>query len=348
MRFKSLLSAALLSLPLLALNPYLTEAAVTPDGIQIYNESVDGVVLIQNDVSIPKKPKKDTHAIGTGFFVEENLIVTNAHVLEKDTGNQEITIVSNQSPKVWKAKVLAKDDTADIALLQIVDWDTYKRTTKWHVMKFAPYSSVQVGEPAFTLGMPWGFDWTLSQGIISGKDRNIDNTIKYYIQTDARLYQGNSGGPLIDANGDVLGINEIMVTNTGGSYGFSIPSDIVLKSIDELKRNGRVTWPAIGAGIKTRENGLGIDIDSIVKDSPAERAGLKVGDTIEFVKTRKMDTPMLVRTPRAMTNLFAIISVGDTVTIFGHKADGKEFIANLVTTVERAPEKKERNNCERF
>jgi S1-C subfamily serine protease len=341
MKLRNLTSAVLLSLPLLALEPFTAKAA---DAQQIYKDSVDGIVLVQNDITPAPKQKntRPVHGLGTGFFVDENLIVTNAHVIAKDNaeGTQEITVVGYETnPRKWKVKVLANDEEADLALLQIVDWDDYKATTKWKILKFAPYKSVEMGSQTVAIGHPGGFEWSVSKGIVSGKDRYIDDSVRFYIQTDAYVYQGNSGGPLLNADGAVIGIDEVMMVNPGGSYGMAMPSDLVAKMMVDLKAGGHVKWASIGIVIKQRADGQGLDVESVNKDSPAEKAGIVAGDKIEFVTTRATEGPLYVREPRDFVRALTTLTVGEKVIVNGESKDGKKWI-KAITTVERIVEKK--------
>ena len=250
--------------------------ACTPRTEVIYENVKDGVVFIQNK-------QNEQSGLGTGFFVEENLIITNYHVV-KDGKN--ISIHIQDSNQEWKATVVSYSEEHDIALVKIVDWDKFVSKEKWKVLEFTDSTQAQVGETVYALGHPWGLGWTFSQGILSKKDRKAPSSaVVLYLQVDARIYQGNSGGPLLDAYGRVLGINSQMLEGKGGSYGFVIPSQYVQKVIYDLKKYNESKVMKLGIMLGVTDDKEHVTITEIMSDSSAEKCNLQKDDVILEVKT---------------------------------------------------------------
>lgn len=275
-------------------------------------KTIDGVVVVYIDKNeIDEKTKKEIKisSHGTGFFIQENLIVTNEHVI--DHANN-ITIKNSRTNKKYKAKLIASDKMSDIALLSIVDWQHYSIDEKWKSLKFSPSKNLKLGQRVWTFGHPWGLEYTVSDGIISSLDRRIDATPQYFIQTDARIYQGNSGGPLLDYDGHVIGVNSRVFTNGGGSYGFSISGDFVQRVIKQLKLNNEVYWYSIGVAVDNSGEKL-----AVKKLDPAgigKRYGLEVGDNI--VKIISPYTPREGRNIRSIDDLLIVLSMLEEKDIF--------------------------------
>lgn len=243
----------------------------------IYSDVKDGVVLIH------RAQNEQNSDLGTGFFIDENLIVTNYHVV---MGNSIINILIQDSNYVWNATVLSYSIDHDIALLSIDDWDNFSSKEKWKVLEFTNSKTAKVGEKVYALGHPWGLSWTFSSGILSKKDRLLPiSTSVLFLQTDSKIYHGNSGGPLFDENGKVLGINSLMRTGNGGSYGFVIPSEYVKKVVYDLKKYDNSMIMRLGILLDLTENKEYVTIKDIVNDSAAENCNLQKGDIILEIKT---------------------------------------------------------------
>ena len=242
---------------------------------------------------------------GSGFVIsDEGEIVTNAHVVtDAETSVSDVSDIQ-QAEQVYvefpdrnqvAAKVIGFDPNADVALLQVEPDGLDLRP-----LELGDSSEVEVGTPVAAIGSPFGQEQSLSTGIISATDRAIESLTKFRIdgalQTDASINPGNSGGPLIDANGDVVGINQQINTTSGGNegVGFAVPSDLVLRSVEDLRDDGQVEYAYIGVSsiplYPQLADKLGIDaptgslIVTTTPGSPAEQAGLRgAGDeTIEF------------------------------------------------------------------
>ena len=234
--------------------------------------------------------------IGTGSGViisEDGYIVTNNHVI-KDATDLEITL---NNKKVYKAKLIGTDSKMDIALLKI-DADV-----KLPYSIFADSDLVKVGEWVLAVGNPYNLTSTVTAGIVSAKARNLDTRgIQSFIQTDAAVNPGNSGGALVNTRGELIGINTMISSQTGSyvGYSFAVPSNITRKIIEDIMEFGNVQRGILGVeggeltgnafkelGIKDTE---GFYIKKVNKNSGAEKAGLREGDIIKKLDAQKTST----------------------------------------------------------
>ncbi len=225
-------------------------------------------------------------SLGSGFVIDgkEGLIVTNNHVID---GADEITANFADGTQLKVDKVLGRDSKTDLALLKV----TPKKPLA--EVKFASIAGLRVGDWVMAIGNPFGLGGSVSVGIISAKQRDIQ-TGPYddYLQTDAAINKGNSGGPLFDMNGEVVGINTAIISPTGGSIGigFAVPADVATVVIDQLKKYGRTRRGWIGVQIQSVTDdiagSLGVDpgqgalISKVTDDGPAAKAGIVAGDVI--------------------------------------------------------------------
>jgi Do/DeqQ family serine protease len=232
--------------------------------------------------------------VGTGSGViisEDGYIVTNNHVV-KDATELEVTLNNNKS---YKAKLIGTDSKMDIALLKI-DADE-----KLPYTAFADSDQVKVGEWVLAVGNPYNLNSTVTAGIVSAKARNLDTRgIQSFIQTDAAVNPGNSGGALVNTRGDLIGINTMISSPTGSytGYSFAVPSNIARKIIEDLMEFGNVQRGILGIeggelsskaskelGIKETE---GFYVNAVTKNSGAEKAGLKKGDIVVKLDNQKI------------------------------------------------------------
>jgi len=230
---------------------------------------------------------------GTGFIIyEDGYIVTNWHVIDS---SEQIKIVTSDGNE-YVARVIGKDEHYDVALLKI-ELDPNVRLS---AVKFADSDKIEVSDPVITIGNPFGLGKTVTAGIISYKGRNLSDQISElgenshlvsYIQTDAAVNYGNSGGPLFSANGEVIGMITVFVSDGLRSTGinFAIPSNILLKVIGQLKTFGRMqrSWLGISTSRMSKEaaklligSNVGYYVTNISEKSPAMSTGIRVGDII--------------------------------------------------------------------
>jgi S1-C subfamily serine protease len=216
-------------------------------------------------------------------------VLTNNHVIE---GAGKVTVKLGDSETAYKAEVVGTDPGTDIALLKV---DAPSK--EFHPLTLGRSSDLEVGDPEVAIGNPFGLDRTDTSGIVSALQRDIQApngfSISHVIQTDAAINPGNSGGPLIDAEGAVVGINSQIATGGGGNgnvgIGFAIPIDTIRANLEQLKETGEVEHAFIGisGGTVTPELAKalnlpvdeGVIVQTVVKGSPADKAGLEAGDT---------------------------------------------------------------------
>ena len=267
---------------------------------QIYKADGQGVVFIESQLEPQEseffnpfgEPEAEGGGIatGSGFVIDnEGHILTNNHVIE---GAEKVTVKLGDSEKTHEAEVVGTDPGTDIALLEV------KTPGKeLHPLTLGHSSDVEVGDPVVAIGNPFGLDRTVTSGIVSALQRQIQApngfSINHVIQTDAAINPGNSGGPLIDAAGEVIGINSQIATGGGGNgnvgIGFAIPIDTIRAEIQQLETKGEVEHAFLGitGGTITPELAKalnlpvkeGVIVQTVVKDSPADKAGLEAGHT---------------------------------------------------------------------
>jgi serine protease Do len=255
--------------------------------------------------------ERKASSLGSGFIVNKNgTVITNNHVI-----NNAEDILVKVGDKEYKAKVLGADPYADIAVLKIDSKDVFKP------VKFGDSDKARVGDWVVAIGNPFGLGGTVTAGIISARNRDI-NLTRYddFIQTDASINQGNSGGPLFNLSGEVVGINTAII-GQGGSIGigFAIPSNAASAVIDQLIKYGETKRGWLGvriqevtkeiADVENLKNTEGALIASVGEKSPAEKAGLKPGDIILKFDGKKIDTM------RALPKLVSRTEVGKLVEL---------------------------------
>jgi S1-C subfamily serine protease len=268
---------------------------------QIYKADGDGVAFIESQIEAPETESFNPFgevepeggggsATGSGFVIDdEGHVLTNNHVIE---GASKVTVKLGDSETTYDAEVVGADPGTDVALLKV---DAPKNAI--HPLTLGRSAEMEVGDPVVAIGNPFGLDRTVTSGIVSALQRNIQApngfSISHVIQTDAAINPGNSGGPLINAEGAVIGINAQIATGGGGNgnvgIGFAIPIDTVRAEIEQLKTKGEVEHAFIGISGGTITSELakalnlpvdeGVIVQSVVKDGPADKAGIEAGGT---------------------------------------------------------------------
>tara|TARA_Y100000590_G_scaffold180996_1_gene206312 strand:- start:2962 stop:4389 length:1428 start_codon:yes stop_codon:yes gene_type:complete len=253
-------------------------------------------------------------ALGSGFIIDKTgIIVTNNHVIQ---GAEDI-IVSVNGAKEYKAKIIGTDPYMDLAVLKI------KAAENFQPVKFGDSDKARIGDWVIAIGNPFGFGGTVTSGIISSRNRDIGLT-RYddFIQTDASINQGNSGGPLFNLAGEVIGINTaIIAPGASGSIGigFAIPSNPASKVINQLIKFGETKRGWLGvriqevtkeiADVENLKQPEGALVASVSEGSPASKAGIKAGDIILEFDGKKVDTM------RKLPKLVAQTQVGKKVIL---------------------------------
>jgi S1-C subfamily serine protease len=304
---------------------------------QIYKTDGDGVAFIEstleaaptpesfNPFGEPEEGSSGGTATGSGIVIDgEGHILTNNHVIE---GASHIAVKLGESDTEYTAEVVGTDPASDLALLKV-----NAPQSELDPLKLGDSSKMEVGDPVVAIGNPFGLDRTVTSGIVSALQRQIEApngfSISNVIQTDAAINPGNSGGPLINAAGEVIGINSQIETGGSGSngnvgIGFAIPINTAKEEISQLETNGEVEHAYLGieGGTITAEYAKtlnlpvkeGVIVQTVVKGGPADKAGLEGGTTSATIEGAQVKLG------------------GDIITeVNGKKINGMEEIVELV------------------
>ena len=272
----------------------------------------------------PGGKQRKAQSLGSGFIIDKSgYIITNNHVID----NAEKIMVILYDDTSFEATVVGKDPKTDVALLKI-----NPKKTKLTAVKFGVSNKLRVGDWVMAIGNPFGFGGTVTAGIVSARGRNLSGSYDDYIQTDASINRGNSGGPLFDMNGNVVGINTAIFSQSGGSVGigFAVSSNLAKQVTDQLKQYGRTKRGWLGVliqeisqeiadslGMKSVKGAL---VSSATEGGPAQKAGVKTGDVILKFNGINIDTmkelPKVVAgTPVGKSVPLVILRNGKTITL---------------------------------
>ncbi len=293
------------------------------------------------DENLPRR----SNALGSGFVIsEDGFIVTNNHVIaEADEILVEFFPGDGQPVKELPAKVIGTDEKTDIALLKV------EATGPLKYVKFGDSDTARVGDWVIAMGNPLGQGFSVSAGIVSARNRALSGSYDDYIQTDAAINRGNSGGPLFNMDGQVIGVNTAILSPNGGSIGigFSMASNVVVKVVDQLREFGETRRGWLGVRIQDvtedMAEAMGLEkpggaLISDVPEGPAKEAGLKAGDVIlSFDGVEVEDTRGLVRQVGETT-------VGKSVRVVVHRDGGTQTV--LVTLGRREDAERVENGDE--
>lgn len=259
-----------------------------------------------------------SRSLGSGFIIDKSgFIVTNNHVIE----NADKIQVKLKSGDEYDAEIVGRDPNTDLALIKI------KAARELPVIQIGNSDSLKVGQWVVAIGSPFGFEQTVTAGIVSAKGRVIGSgPYDDFIQTDASINPGNSGGPLINLEGEVVGINTAIIAS-GQGIGFAIPINMAKGIVDQLKSSGEVTRGWLGVSIQPLspelaayyglKDGKGVLVTDVFKGDPADLAGIQSQDIILEINGKKVEDS------RELTRLVASLPVGETVTV-KFLRDGKE------------------------
>ena len=274
----------------------------------------------------PGNKKRRSQSLGSGFIIDETgYIITNNHVID----NAEKIMVILFDDTTFEATVVGKDPKTDVALLKIDP-----KNIKLKSVKFGDSNKLRVGDWVMAIGNPFGFGGTVTAGIVSARGRNLSGSYDDYIQTDASINRGNSGGPLFDMKGNVVGINTAIFSQSGGSVGigFAVSSNLAKQVTDQLKQYGRTKRGWLGVLIQEVSNEIAESLDmksakgalvsSATKGGPAEKAGVKTGDVIIMFNNIE------IKNMKQLPKVVASTSVGESVPVVILR-DGKELTLNV-------------------
>lgn len=293
---------------------------VRPAVVQVISESIVerrglsfGDDFFDRFFNAPQRRRERVSGAGSGFFIsKDGYLITNNHVVENAI---KITVIDIKN-KEYKAEKIGTDPKSDLALLKV-------KGNSHPFIELGDSNKMEVGEWVLAIGNPFGQSLTVTSGIVSAKGRELEGLeVEYqnFIQTDAAINRGNSGGPLINMEGKAIGINTIILSSTGGNIGigFAIPSNMARKVMKDLKKEGRVVRGNLGIGIYDipdseaedydMEKG-GIFIAKVEPDSPAEKAGLKKYDIIVEVNGEAIKSGTKLKT------IIANLSPGDEIEL---------------------------------
>lgn len=273
-------------------------------------------------------PRGELRGMGSGVIVDadKGYIVTNSHVI----ANADVINIALQDGREFKATLIGSDPSTDVALLQI-------EATQLAALQLANIDEVRVGDYVVAIGNPFGVGQTVTQGIVSALGRGGLNNDNYedFIQTDAAINMGNSGGALVNLDGELIGINTAIISGSGTSAGiaFAVPVNMIAAVMDQLEQFGEVRRGQLGVQIQDLTTametalqtgaGRGALVTSVLPGSAAERAGLEVSDVIVAVDKDAVDSG------RELRNIIGLLRLNQQVTLQVYR-DGKKQSLNAV------------------
>jgi putative serine protease PepD len=290
-------------------SPAAATKALTVNGV--YKTARNGVVEITttstSSGSSPFGGSQQSQAQGSGFVYDtDGHIITNDHVVD---GANSISVAFADGTK-YSAKVVGTDPSSDLAVIKVD-----APSSKLHPLTLGDSSALEVGDGVVAIGSPFGLDETVTAGIVSALNRDISSvnrfTISGVIQTDAAINHGNSGGPLLNMSGEVVGVNSQIESDSGGNegVGFSVPSNTVSSVVSKLVKGQKVEHPYLGVYVQTAANRPGAQIGRVQSGSPAADAGLKAGDVITDFAGES------IRTANDLTSAVGSKQPGDKVSV---------------------------------
>ncbi|HZT31839.1 MAG TPA: Do family serine endopeptidase [Bryobacteraceae bacterium] len=283
----------------------------------------------------PDMPQRKGYALGSGVVVDRaGYIITNNHVIDKA---DRIQVKFNGDPTEYDAKVVGADAATDLAVIRVEGKRNLQPAT------IGNSDAVQVGDWAVAIGSPFGFQATVTAGIISAKERDVDPTqqFQHFLQTDAAINPGNSGGPLLNIKGEVIGINTAIASRSGGNQGigFAMPINTAVRVYNQIIKSGKVVRGSIGVQftpsdtqnardlLKAYGASEGVFVQSVAPGGPSEKAGIKAGDIIVAINGQP------VHNGGELVDRVTSTAVGTPLTLTvlrdGKRQDFKVVVADL-------------------
>jgi serine protease Do len=286
----------------------------------------------------PGEPVRQFTSVGSGFIIDPSgLIVTNNHVIE---GGSEVYVILTDGTELKVDKIIGRDSKTDLTLLKVAP----QPGKPLKAAAFGDSKSIRVGDWVIAIGNPFGLNGTVTAGIVSGTGRDINaGPYDEFLQTDAAINRGNSGGPLFNASGEVIGVNTAIFSPSGGSIGlgFAIPSNTARRVIDQLQRYGETHFGTIGVRIQSVSDdiapNLGLErangalIARVDRGGAAEAAGLAEGDVILAFG----GSP--IRNARQLPRLVAQSGVGDEVDVAISRNGERKMLKVKIARLEDKP-----------
>ena len=311
-------------------------------GVSVVTVEVTGLAPVQDPNTRQTNYIAKEQSVGSGIIIDPSgYILTNAHVVEHAT-SVSVLVFRHRAPVTgaiedserFSAKIVGRDTLTDLALLKV-------ETTDLPALQLADSDQVHVGQLALAFGSPLGLENTVTLGVISSTQRQLNSAAPVvYLQTDAAINPGNSGGPLVNIAGEVIGMNTLIASQSGGSegVGFSIPSNTIRHIYDQLRRHGHVRrgslgiiarqiTPVLADGLGLPQQ-FGIILEDVLPNSSADHSGLHPGDVVLSVDGK------VFQDPRALSVLLFQKRVGDN-TAFSVQRGSQELTVN-VPVAERA------------
>jgi len=314
--------------------------------VHVKNVTTSNGTPTLQDLFYGRTPQRQQLGTGSGVIISpDGYIITNNHVID---GSRALSVTLNDN-RTFDAKIIGTDPKTDIALLKIESNEDLPYTT------FADSDQAKIGEWVLAVGNPFNLTSTVTAGIISAKSRDLSsNNSQSFIQTDAAVNPGNSGGALVNTNGDLIGINTAISSQTGSyiGYSFAVPSNIAKKVVQDIMEFGNVQNGILGVigGALTGKNleelgeSQGFYINEIEEDSGAEQAGLKSGDIIkkidntEINKFSDLSGYLATKRPNDVVNV-EFLRNGSTETAAVTLLKNNSFIINGIAKIKNATEK---------
>lgn len=310
-----------------------TQTAKGPESLRLMDENE--LRRFFSDPSAQRAPQRELRGMGSGVIVdaEQGYIVTNNHVI----ANADVITVSLQDGREFKASLIGSDPSTDVALLQIEADDLL-------ALQFASIDEVRVGDYVVAVGNPFGVGQTVTQGIVSALGRGGLNNENYedFIQTDAAINMGNSGGALVNLEGELIGINTAIISGSGTNAGiaFAVPVNMISAVMGQLQQYGEVRRGQLGVQIQDLTSamesalhtgaGKGALVTSVMPGSAAEKAGVEVSDVIVAVNDEG------VASGRELRNIVGLLRLNQEVALQVYRNGEKQTLAAVIGGAEPA------------